>query len=268
MTTVGFIGLGAMGEPMAANLLAAGVEVHGCANRSRAPIERLAEAGLVENADPASVAAEADVLMTVVWDEAQNDAILRGPNGALASLRPGSSVIVMSTVSPEYCKALAAEAAETGIVVLDCPVSGMPAGAKAGTLTLMIGGDEAEVERVRPVLEPMGNIAHCGPVGSGQVMKLGNNAVVIGTWALLMEVREMAAKQGMDLDVFMEFLNRSTGRSFVSESFPMPPERIMLEGMPVKDLSRCLEAGGDVDAWMPIVDVLVNQASVGDGGPA
>ena len=153
--TVGFIGLGAMGEPMAANLLGAGIDVVSCANRNREPLERLAESGLREVENVGAVGAEADVVMTVVWDEAQNDRVLRGPDGAMAAMAPGGVVIVMSTVSPTYCKELAAEAAESDITVLDCPISGMVKGAVDGTLTLMIGGDAADIERCRAVLEPM-----------------------------------------------------------------------------------------------------------------
>jgi len=254
MTTVGFIGLGAMGEPMTANLLAAGIDVVSCANRNREPFERLAPAGLRELANPSEVGAHADVVMTVVWDEEQTDKVLRGPDGAMAAMKPGSAILIMSTVSPTYCIDLAAEAKANDIEVLDCPVSGLVAGAKAGTLTLMIGGDEATIERLEPVLTPMGTAAHCGDVGMGQVMKLANNAMAIGTMWLLMEVREMVTAYGMDLETFMNFLNQSTGRSFVSENFPLPPERIDLPTMPVKDMTRCLEAAGDVNAWMPMIE--------------
>ncbi|MEM8922657.1 MAG: NAD(P)-dependent oxidoreductase [Actinomycetota bacterium] len=267
-STVGFIGLGAMGEPMAANLLRAGIEVISCVNRNRDPVERLTELGLREVATPADVGAQADVIMTVVWDEEQNDRVLRGPEGAMASMSSGDVVIVMSTVSPTYCKALAAEAASSGITVLDCPVSGMVKGAVDGTLTLMIGGEAADVERCRSVLEPMGTVSHCGPVGTGQVMKLGNNAMAIGTYGLIMEVREMVEAQGMDLDTFMAFLNQSTGRSFVSEFWPMPPKRITFSGMPVKDMRRCLEAATDAGADMPMLTRLLDVGADDHEGPA
>lgn len=267
-TTVGFIGLGAMGEPMAANLLRAGIDVVSCANRNREPIERLAAEGLREVANPAEVGAEADVVMTVVWDEAQNDQILRGPDGAIAAMTPGEVVIVMSTVSPTYCKDLAAEAAGAGITVLDCPVSGMVKGAVDGTLTLMIGGDAADIERCRDVLEPMGTVSHCGPVGTGQVMKLGNNAIFIGTFGLVMEVREMVEAQGMSLDTFMTYLNQSTGRSFLTETRQFPPKRITFNGMPVKDMRRCLDAATDVGVTMPMLARLLEAGSGDDEGPS
>ncbi len=266
-TTVGFIGLGAMGEPMAANLLRAGIDVVSCANRNREPIERLIAEGLREVAGPAQVGAVADVVMTVVWDEEQNDRILRGADGAMAAMKPGGVVIVMSTVSPTYCKELAAEAIETGLTVLDCPISGMVQGAVDGTLTLMIGGESDDIERCRPVLEPMGNVAHCGPVGTGQVMKLGNNAMVIGTFGLIMEVREMVAAQGMDLDTFMTFLNQSTGRSLLSETWRLPHERITLTGMPVKDMRRALAAAEDVGVTMPMITELLEAGADNNEGP-
>ncbi|MEO1063678.1 MAG: NAD(P)-dependent oxidoreductase [Actinomycetota bacterium] len=268
VSTVGFIGLGAMGEPMAANLLRAGIDVVSCANRNREPIERLAELGLREVDGPAAVGAAADVVMTVVWDETQNDRVLRGREGALAAMSPGGVVIVMSTVSPTYCTELAAEAEATGIAVLDCPVSGMPQGAVDGTLTLMIGGAAEDVERCRAVLEPMGTVAHCGPVGTGQVMKLGNNAMAIGTFGLIMEVRDMVAAHGMPLETFMEFLNRSTGRSFVSERWPMPAGRITFSGMPVKDMRRCLAAAGDVGVTMPMLERLLEAGANDHEGPS
>ncbi len=189
------------------------------------------------------------------------------PRCALGAMSPGDTVIVMSTVSPTYCKELAVEVADAGIKVLDCPVSGMVKVAVDGTLTLMIGGEVADIDRCRAVLEPMGTVLHCGPVGSGQVMKLGNNAMAIGTFGLLMEVRDMVAAQGMDLDTFMEFLNHSTGRSFVTENWPMPPERITFTGMPVKDMRRCLAAGEDVDVAMPMLARLLEAGASDNEGP-
>ena len=144
----------------------------------------------------------------------------------------------------------------------------MVKGAVEGTLTLMIGGEEADIERCRDALEAMGTISHCGPIGTGQVMKLGNNAMVTGTYGLLMEVREMAAAQGMNLDTFMDFLNDSTGRSFVSENMPLPPKRITFTGMPVKDLRRCLAASADVGTAMPMIQRLIEAGADENEGPA
>lgn len=251
--TIGFIGLGDMGEPMAERLLDAGFPVVSCANKTRTAIERLAGKGLKEVATPRDVGAEADILMSVVFSENQNDRIFRGPDGALAGLKPGSIALVMSTISPDYCRQLAAEAKAKDITVLDCPLSGMRAGAEAGTLSLLIGGDDAAIEKCREALEATGNVMPCGPLGSGQVTKLANNALFLCTMDLLHEVRDMARKSNMDLDLFMANLNKSTGRSFVSQNVPIPKNRRPAHAMAEKDLSTCLQVGEECGADMPTI---------------
>lgn len=260
--TIGFIGLGAMGEPMAARLLDAGFRVVSSVNRSRDAIERLAPKGIEEHGTPGEVGENADILMTIVWDEEQTDRVLRGEGGALGTLRAGAVVVVMSTVSPVYCQQLAGEAAARGVDVIDCPVSGLVAGAREGTLTLMAGGDAATIERCREAFDVLGTTMHCGGVGAGQAMKIGNNAIALGTWALVQEVREVVGAHGMDLDRFMEILNVSTGRSFVSKNFPMPPRRVTWPAMPVKDLSLCLDVAREFDVEAPLV-----KASLDSGRP-
>ena len=251
--TIGFIGLGAMGEPMVARLLAAGFHVVSYVNRSREAMERLLPQGLVEVANARELGEQADVVMCCVFDEAQNDQVLRGELGALGVMKPSSIVLLMSTISPGYCQALAEEAAASEITVLDCPLSGMVKGAVDGTLSLMMGGAEADVARCEEVLAPLGNIMHCGDIGSGQVMKLANNAISLSTFSLILEVRDLVATYGMDLNNFMEILNRSTGRSFVSQSFPMPKGRLKMMGMPEKDVSTCLQLAKKLGVALPMV---------------
>ncbi len=260
--TIGFIGLGAMGEPMAERLLDAGYRVVSSVHRSRDAIERLAAKGIEEVATPSEVGEHADVLMTIVWDEDQTDRVLRGADGALSSLREGAIIVVMSTMSPVYCQELAREAATRGVDVIDCPVSGLVAGAREGTLTLMAGGDTQTIDRCREAFDVLGTTMHCGGVGAGQAMKIGNNAIVLGTWALIQEVRDVVGAYGMDLDRFMEILNESTGRSFVSKSFPMPRRRVTWPAMPVKDLSLCLAVARQLGVETPLV-----QASLDSGRP-
>ena len=146
---IGFIGLGAMGKPMARRLLEAGYEVASCANRNRAPIEELEQIGLVDAGTAKAVVESADIVMLVVWDEAQIDGILRGENAALRSMKAGSTVFLMSTISPDYCRALATEASKRDVTVLDCPLAGMPIGAENGTLSLMLGGEVEDIEAHR-----------------------------------------------------------------------------------------------------------------------
>lgn len=251
--TIGFIGLGAMGEPMAGHLLRQGFAVSSCVNRTRDAVDRLAAHGLQEREHPAAVGADADIVMTIVFDEAQLDRVLKGSDGALSTMRAGSVVVIMSTVSPGYCGALRDEAASRGIDVIDCPVSGLPAGAQAGTLSLMVGGDPAAIERCREALETMGTIRFCGDIGMGQIVKLANNAMVIGTLGLLLEVRELVQGHGMDFEDFKAILNASTGRSFVSESMRLPPRATTSLAMPSKDLGICLAAADECGALMPMV---------------
>ena len=251
--TIGFIGLGAMGEPMVARLLSAGFRVVSYVNRSRDAMERLLPGGLVEVANARELGEQADVVMCCVFDEPQNDQVLRGEQGALSVMKPGSILLLMSTISPGYCQALAEEAESRGVTVLDCPLSGRVQGAVDGTLTLMIGGAEADVSRCEEVLAPVGNMMRCGEVGAGQVMKLANNAIVLSTFSLLLEVRDLVGTYGMDLDNFMAILNRSTGASHVSESFPMPKGRLKMLGMPEKDVSTCLQLAEDLNVRLPMV---------------
>ncbi|MEQ9639007.1 MAG: NAD(P)-dependent oxidoreductase [Alphaproteobacteria bacterium] len=252
--TVGFIGLGEMGEPMARRLLQHGFPVVSCANRTRATIEALTKVGLVEVADPAEVGARADIVMTIVVDQAQTDTVLRGTKGALASLRPGSVIVVMSTLAPGYCQDLAREAATRDVAVLDCPVSGARMAAEQGTLALMVGGDAAALATCRAALEAMGTIFNCGDVGMGMVAKLANNAVSIGTGALLIEARKMARAYGMDLDVLLEIMCQGTANSFVVQNFealrPLMAHMATLGG---KDIGLAVAAAQAQGVAMPML---------------
>ncbi len=252
--TIGFIGLGAMGEPMAGRLLDAGFSVVSTVNHSREAIERLTAKGIREVDSARDVGEGVDILMSIVFDEPQTDAVLRGPSGALASLAEGAIVVVMSTVSPSYCQELATEAAGQGITVLDCPVSGLVKGARDGTLTLMVGGDAASVDRCREAFDALGNTMHCGDVGMGQLMKLANNAMSLSTFRALMEVRHLVAEGGMELDRFMEILNSSSGSSFVSKNFPLPKQPMAWPSMPIKDLSFCLSVAQQLGVEMPVIE--------------
>jgi 2-hydroxy-3-oxopropionate reductase len=168
-TTIGFLGLGVMGAPMARNLLAAGYDVVAW-NRSPAPLESLAAAGARPADGPAGAAAEAEVLISILKDDAVVREVLGGPDGAIAAARDGSLVVDMSTVSPALARELAAEARERGVGFLDAPVSGGDVGAREGTLSIMVGGEAADVERARPVFEVLGSrVTHVGGAGAGQV---------------------------------------------------------------------------------------------------
>ncbi len=252
--TVGFIGLGDIGKPMARRILHGGFRVASCAHRRREAIEELQDLGLTEMRDPFEVASRSDVLISMVVDEAQTDAVLRGPRGALAGVRAGAIVVVMSTVSPRYCQSLAEEAGKMGFGVIDCPVSGGRPRAETGALTLMAGGDARTIDMCRPVLETMGTVRPCGAIGMGQVAKLVNNGLTAGTYALVAELRAMGEAYGIDMTVLMEILRTSSGNSFVVENWDfLEPNWPHLGPNARKDVLLCLAAAREKDADIPVV---------------
>jgi 2-hydroxy-3-oxopropionate reductase len=253
--TIGFFGLGDMGEPMAARLLERGFTVVSCVHRRREAMEKLKARGLIEKANPLEVAAGSEILISVVVDEKQTEDLLRGPKGALMSMRAGSVLILMSTLAPAYCHALADELRTRGIDLLDCPISGGPMGAEKGTLALIAGGDATVLERCRPVLETMGTLYHCGAVGMGMVAKLANNAVGLMTIPLVREARAMAAAYGMDMDLLMQVMRAGTANSFIVQAWKWV-EAYGEKGTPValKDLRLFQEAASAMGVRTRMLD--------------
>lgn len=201
MDTVGFIGLGVMGRPMAKHILAKGFPVV-VYNRSRAAIDELVAAGATAAVSPADVARQAAVVITMVADTPDVEQVLSGPDGVLDTLRPGSVVIDMSSISPVATRGFAAAVAAKGSAMLDAPVSGGEIGAINGTLSIMVGGDGDALARVRPILACMGNperIVHVGSEpGSGQVCKVCNQVAIGGALAGVSEAFALARKAGVD----------------------------------------------------------------------
>ena len=210
---LGFIGVGAMGLPMARNLLRAGYSLTFCTRRDAAA-EALGAAGGSRVADAPAVAAACDVLLTCLPADAEIAAVLLGDGGALTSLRPGATLIELSTASPEIVCALAEAGVPREIAVLDAPVSGGVSGAEAAALSIMVGGDAAVLERCRPILAAMGQqLYHVGPVGMGKVFKLCNQYLNGATTALVGEALTLGAKAGADLPLLVEVITASSGAS-------------------------------------------------------
>jgi 2-hydroxy-3-oxopropionate reductase len=198
--TIGFIGLGIMGRPMALNLIKAGYKLV-VTSRSRGPIDALAAAGARAVAKPVDVAREADVIITMVPDTPDVELVLRGAQGVLEGLKPGAIVIDMSTISPDVTREIAAAVAAKGGFMLDAPVSGGEIGAKNATLTIMVGGDEKAFERARPILSCMGkpeSVTYIGPSGSGQVTKLCNQICIGANLAGVAEAYSLAKANGLE----------------------------------------------------------------------
>jgi 2-hydroxy-3-oxopropionate reductase len=197
---VGFIGLGLMGKPMVLNLLKKGFTVV-AHSRSQGPVDAVVTAGAVRACSPSEVAAQSDVIITMVPDSPDVRMVLEGPKGVFETVRAGSVIVDMSTIAPAAAREFADKAASRGVTMLDAPVSGGEIGAINGTLSIMVGGDAAALARVRPVLEAMGNperIVHIGAAGSGQVCKACNQICIGGALASVSEAFAIAYKSGID----------------------------------------------------------------------
>ena len=195
---VGYIGLGIMGRPAALNLMKAGYQVRVWARRAES-MEPLEAAGASAGTSPADVAAHSDVVFINVSDTPDVEEVILGAGGIMNGAREGSVVVDMSTISPIATIALAARLGETGVEMLDAPVSGGEQGAVSGTLSFMVGGKAEVFERVRPLFEVMGkNITRCGDAGAGQVTKACNQIVITQTIAAVGEAFVFARRNGVD----------------------------------------------------------------------
>jgi 2-hydroxy-3-oxopropionate reductase len=198
--TIGFIGLGVMGKPMAKNLIKAGHQlvVH---SRTRASVDEVVAAGAAAAVSPADVARRTTIVITMLPDTADVELVLTGPDGVLSVLQPRAIVADMSSISPVATKRLAALVADRGGSMLDAPVSGGEIGAINASLSIMVGGDEAAFARARPIFEAMGNaerIVHIGASGAGQVCKICNQVAIGGALAGVSEAFALAKKAGVD----------------------------------------------------------------------
>ncbi|MDE3154837.1 MAG: NAD(P)-dependent oxidoreductase [Acidobacteriota bacterium] len=239
--TVGLIGLGRMGRPMAERVLDAGfaLTVH---NRSRAAVDALVAAGATDGGSTAGVAARAEVVLTCLPTLDASEQVYLGAGGLVGAGRAGQTFVELSTVGPPLVRAIAAAGAERGIAVLDAPVSGGPEGAREGTLTIMAGGDPLELARVEPVLRAFGRtIRHMGPIGSGSVAKLVNQALTAIHAASAAEALVLGTAAGADPVRLLEVLSSSFGQSRVLErSGPRILARAFDDAAPVRLLRKDL----------------------------
>jgi len=197
---IGFIGLGVMGKPMAKHLIGAGhtLTVH---NRSRGAVDELAAAGATGAASPAEVARASKVIITMLPDTPDVERVITGPDGVLAGISGGATVIDMSSISPIATERLAKLVADKGGAMLDAPVSGGEIGAINASLSIMVGGDEATFHRMKPILDVMGNaerVVYIGRSGAGQICKICNQVAIGGALAGVSEAFALARKTGVD----------------------------------------------------------------------
>jgi 3-hydroxyisobutyrate dehydrogenase len=253
---VGFIGLGIMGRPMAGHILKGGhpLTVY---NRTRSKTAELQAQGAAVAGSPAEVAARSGIVITMVTDTSDVEEVVAGPGGIIEGIRPGSIVVDMSTISPKTERDLDGKLRSRGSVLVDAPVSGGDVGARNATLAIMAGGDREAFERVLPILRLLGKtITHCGPAGSGQIAKLGNQILVSVTLLAVSEALVFARKNGLDPSTLIEAVSGGAAQSWqLTNLGPRIIKRDFAPGFMIdlvqKDLRLVLEACSSADVSLP-----------------
>lgn len=261
---IGFVGLGNMGLPMALNLLKAGQTVVGF-DLVQSQLDAFAAAGGTVAENASATTKGADVLISMLPASRHVEGLYLGEAGLLANADPKTLLIDCSTISPKVAQAVASAAKAKGFVMIDAPVSGGTAGAQAGTLTFMVGGDASAVECARPLLEKMGkNIFHAGASGAGQTVKVCNN-MLLGIQMLgTSEALRLGIANGMDPKVLSDIMSKSSGRNWALELYNPCPG--VMENVPsskgyaggfgvdlmLKDLGLAVENAENLDASIPL----------------
>jgi 2-hydroxy-3-oxopropionate reductase len=271
---IGFVGLGTMGGPMAANLVRAGHSVLGL-DPAEAARSAAAARGVPLARDLARTVEDAQAVVTMLPDTPEVEAVLLGEAGVEGLARPGTLVIDTSSIAPAAARRLGARLEARGLAFLDAPVSGGPGGAEAGTLTIMVGGDPLAFERARPILEVLGRPRRMGPPGAGQATKLCNQIVVAQHLVAVAEALTLARAAGLEEAAVLEVLGSGAARSWLLETFgarmaageTAPAFRMDLM---LKDLRLAQEAAHALGAPLPATAVagalMLAQRAAGEGG--
>ncbi len=272
--TVGLIGTGIMGEPMAHNLLRGGFRV--CVhNRRRAKAAALLEAGADWRDCPASLAGDVDIVISIVSDSPDVEAVYSGPSGVCEGLRPDTLCIDMSTIAPEVARSVASEIRKRGGSFLDAPVSGGKTGAEAGTLSIMVGGENRDVVRAKPLFDVVGkSTVHCGAVGSGQLTKLCNQILCGLNLLAVCEAVVFAKRVGLDPATMLEAVSTGAAGSWALQN--LGPRMLARDFAPMfmidlqqKDLRIALSAAREHDIPLPgvslVSQLLASNQAAGEG---
>ncbi len=274
MTVVGVVGLGAMGSRIAGRLLASGREARGT-NRTRAKAEALIGRGLRWEVTPRDVAAAADVVFSMVSDDAALEAITGGPEGILRGLTPGKIYVDMSTVSPDASTRIAERVRSRGARMLDAPVSGSVPQAESGTLTIMVGGEARPFRQVEPLLRTLGQtVMHIGPNGQGLLLKLAVNISLAAQTLAFSEGLLLAERGGIDPRLAAQIMSESPiGSVALKTRVPLLlelPEQAWFDvELMQKDIRLALEAARALDVRVPSAatadDLLTKARALGYG---
>ena len=270
MATIGFIGLGNMGAPMAANLLTAGHQVIGY-DVAASACAALAQKGGRAAASAPEAAAASEIVITMLPAGPQVRQVYLGPDGVIARARRGALLIDCSTIDVETARAVAAAAADAGFEMLDAPVSGGVIGAEAGSLTFMVGGEASAFARGESILQAMGKtIVHAGPAGNGQTAKICNNMILGASMIAVCEGFALAEKLGLPAQTLFDIASKSTSQCWAMTSYcpvpgpvpAAPSNRGYAPGftaaMMLKDLRLAQQAAGATAAVTPLGAVAAN----------
>ncbi len=259
MSTIGFVGLGAMGSRLAGRLLDAGNELYGT-NRTKSRAQPLIERGLQWRETPRQVAADVDVIFSMVTDDAALDAVTSGSDGILAGLVPGKVYVDMSTVSPRASRTVAEQIKSFGAEMLDAPVSGSIPQAESGTLAIMVGGDEQAFAKVEPLLRELGQaVTYIGENGQGLVLKLAINISLAVQTLAFSEGLLLAERDGVDSHVAADVMSATPiGSPMLKARIPLLldlPEQAWFDvAMMQKDIRLALQAARTVEVQLPSAD--------------
>ena len=255
---IGFIGVGAMGKPMAINLLTAGHEVF-VFDLIQANVLELEKAGAKACVDNKDLAGKVELIISSLPNAKIVETVMTGQEGVFAACKPGTIIIDMSSVAPESTKAMAKIAGQSGLSYIDAPVSGGVAGAVAGTLTIMVGSDKETFEKISPILKVLGkNIYHVGGTGSGDAIKIVNNLLLGANMAALAEALALGVKMGLKAQIMKDVISVSSGRSYPLEAkfdnFIMADsfDTGFAIDLQYKDLGLALEAARDTCSPLPV----------------
>lgn len=208
---IGFIGLGNIGLPMAERVVKSGFDLTVFARRPE-PLDVMKKAGAKVVPTVKELGEVSDIIISVVIDTKQTEAVILDPEGLLEGAKPGTLIIICSTISPTSCKKIHEICASKGVDVIGAPITGGPKGAAAGTLAIMVDGDPRLMEKARPVLESMGkNIFHFGEIGSAQIVKAAKNLISNSSYIAINEAAAIVTKAGVDIEYFFSMVRLSTG---------------------------------------------------------
>jgi 3-hydroxyisobutyrate dehydrogenase len=264
LPSIGFVGLGTMGGPMARRLVRAGARVTVFDSRTEAA-GQLAALGAAVAPSIEALAQAAEIVLIAVVNDGQIRAVVGdgGERGLLGHARPGTVLVIHSTVHPDTCRELADAGARRAVTVIDAPMTGSPAAAAAGALSFMAGGDASTLERIRPVLAPMAaSVTWVGDIGSGQVAKLANNLAMAVTLRAVHEALQLAAAFRIDSDIMLPLLCSGGAASWVARNWrdigttadTYPGGSAGLASLTHKDVSLALDLAGRVPLPVPVAD--------------